>query len=559
MAEIHPAIPEAYGQLKRVRVSRREFLQLATLLGMSAAGAGVLTSRFQKDTLAATGAPADGTLVRGGTWRCAAQLPAIEHPAAVATIEGGNVLRQVSECLSQVGPDNIARPLLLARWQASEDVRTWTLTLRQGIQFNNGDEVTADDVIFTIGQWFDPGVGSSMGLLLAKLGGTHNVEKMNEYAVRLHLQEPDIGVPQLLAHIQGIVLHRDFAGDFLAQPIGTGAFTLESYAEGGLATLARRSNYWRTGLDGQPLPYLDELVYTSMDKDAARAALLADTQDTMFKPRLSDWEALKDAPGLSVWSAGTSHARVLRMRADLEPWSDERVRNALKLCQDRQAIVEYAYAGQGDLSVDAHVAPIHPAYCQKPIPAYDPSGASDLLSDAGHSEGLAVTLSVIEDGVEHLIAQKLQELAAPGGFDITLDAMPASEYWASWTQWPLGITAWAHRPLATTVLRLAYASGADWNETHWSDTEFDSLLLQAESTLGIGERRALMCQIEEIMQQRGPIGHSFWPHAWNITRSEFVNVEGHAAHYDLLTTVRKGGASDAEILDERVYLPSVAR
>jgi hypothetical protein len=63
--------------------------------------------------------------------------------------------------------------------------------------------------------------------------------------------------------------------------------------------------------------------------------------------------------------------------------------------------------------------------------------AGNLLSDADYSEGLAVTLHVIEGGLEHLVAQELQELAAPGGFDITLDPMPSSEYRASSTEVPL--------------------------------------------------------------------------------------------------------------------------
>jgi peptide/nickel transport system substrate-binding protein len=67
------------------------------------------------------------------------------------------------------------------------------------------------------------------------------------------------------------------------------------------------------------------------------------------------------------------------MRADQEPWTDVRVRQALKLCQDRQAILDLSYFGQGDLAIDAHIAPVHPAYCPQPIPKYDPERARDLL------------------------------------------------------------------------------------------------------------------------------------------------------------------------------------
>jgi peptide/nickel transport system substrate-binding protein len=232
------------------------------------------------------------------------------------------------------------------------------------------------------------------------------------------------------------------------------------------------------------------------------------------------------------------------MRVDLEPWTDERVRNALKMCQDREKILQLSFFGQGDLSIDAHVAPVHPAYCEKPIPAYDPEGAKQLLAEAGFPDGLKVTLATKNDEAEPEIAQALKELAAPAGFDITLDITEPDGFWDRWTEVDLGITAWTHRPLDTMVLPLAYIADADgvpvpWNETRWTDEEFTTLLRQAEGTLDIEARREIMCQIEDIMQQRGPIGNSYWKSVWNITRSEFQNIEAHPTSYDLLNKVWK--------------------
>ena len=142
------------------------------------------------------------------------------------------------------------------------------------------------------------------------------------------------------------------------------------------------------------------------------------------------------------------------------------------------------------------------------------------------------------------IAQALKEMAAPGGFDIQLDIMEPSSYWERWSEVDLGITAWTHRPLATMVLALAYTADKDgvpvpWNETRWVDAEFNQLLRQAERTLDVEERRQVMCQIEDIMQQRGPIGFPFWRRVWNITRSEFQNIRAHPTSYDLLYDVWK--------------------
>ncbi|RME51182.1 MAG: hypothetical protein D6790_20245, partial [Caldilineae bacterium] len=309
--------------------------------------------------------------------------------------------------------------------------------------------------------------------------------------------------------------------------------------------LKARPDYWRMGEDGKPLPYLDEIIYVDLDKDAAIAALQAGQVDAMFQPRPQDWQALQGFDAVTISSVSTAQCFLVRVRVDLEPWNDNRVRTALKKCQDRAKILQLAWFGEGDLSIDAHVAPVHPEYCEKPIPPYDPEGARALLEEYAAEKGielpLRVTLATKNDEAEPEIAQALKELAAPAGFDITLDITEPSGYWDRWTEVDLGITSWTHRPLGTMVLPLAYSKEAigNWNETRWTDDEFEDLLRQAEATLDVEARRELMCQIEDIMQERGPIGNSFWKKIWTATRSEFKNVVAHPTSYDLFYEVWK--------------------
>ena len=544
----HPYLPTAYEKLEQGLISRREFVRMATLLGMSA---GVAT------IAAACGAPAGeevaapasetggstGTIVRGGTLTKAMQLQLLDHPARLSWTEGANVVRQIGEYLTETGSDNITRPYLLDRWEASDDVKTWDLYLKQGITFNNGDELTSDDVMFTIGEWLNEDVGSSMFALLSYWGGMQNVEQVDDYHIRLYLETANIGVPEHLYHYPAIILHRDFEGDIVKQPIGTGAFLLEEYAEGERAVLKRREDYWRNGEDGEPLPYLDEIIYVSTDKDAAVAALQSGQVDSMYDPRPSDWQALKDVPGLAVYPASTAQCLLTRVRVDLEPWDDNRVRTALKMAQDRAKNLQLAYFGEGDLSIDAHVAPVHPAYAEKPIPEYDPEGARALLEEYAAEKGielpLQVTLATKNDQNEPELAQVLKEAGAEAGFDITLDITEPNGYWDRWTEVDLGITSWTHRSLDTMVLPLAYTEEAigNWNETRWVDEEFETLLRQAEGTLDVEARRELMSQIEDIMQDRGPIGNSFWKRVWNITHEKFQNIQGHPTAHDFLYEV----------------------
>lgn len=533
----HPALKDLQSELRRDLLTRREFLRLATLLGASSVTAAVLAacgpatrnSAFIDAALTEEPTPPLPAIQRGGVLRSAMPLQSIDHPARLAWVPGANIVRQVAEFLTETGPDNITRPYLLERWEASEDLKTWTLHLRRGIKFNNEEPLTADDVLFNFGQWLDPAVGSSMLGLLGYLGGTQNVEKVDDYTVRLHLQTPNIGVPEHLFHYAAAILPRTFEGDFLRQPVGTGAFMLTEYAEGERAVFKRRADYWRTGQDGLPLPYLDELLYVSLDPEAAITALRSGQVDTTPVVEPAVWQGLKDVPGLLGRSAPSAAAYLLRMRADVPPWNDARVRNVLKLCQDRERILQLAYFGDGELSIDAHVAPIHSAYDPRPILPYDPERARALLTEAGYPDGLRVTLATKNNTAEPGIAQTLKELAAPGGFEIELDITDPNGYWERWTEVDLGITSWGHRPLETMTLRLAYTAGPDgnptpFNETHWVDEEFTALLEEAEGLLDVERRRRVIGRIEDIMQARGPIGNSFWANVRNITRSEFQNI-----------------------------------
>ncbi|HEX6384727.1 MAG TPA: ABC transporter substrate-binding protein, partial [Anaerolineae bacterium] len=365
MEKIHPYIPEAYSLLEQGRVSRREFLRVSTLLGMSAGVATVAAACGAGGQPAPAGeeivepdtdapdvaedageeaAPTTGEIKRGGTFRSSMNLQGLDHPARLSWVEGANIVRQFGEYLTETGVDNITRPYLLENWETNDDVTEWTLHLRQGIQFNNGDELTADDVMFTFGEWLNPDVGSSMlGLLAPVLSGMSDVERVDDYTIRLHLSQANVAIPEFLFHYPAIVLHRDFEGDIIRQPVGTGAFTLEEYAEGERAVFRRREDYWQMGVDGQPLPYLDELLYLSSDKDAGVAALQSGQVDTLYDPRPADWQALRDVNTLTVRPVSTAQSLILRMRVDLEPWDDNRVRTALKMCQDREQIFQLAY------------------------------------------------------------------------------------------------------------------------------------------------------------------------------------------------------------------------
>ena len=231
------------------------------------------------------------------------------------------------------------------------------------------------------------------------------------------------------------------------------------------------------------------------------------------------------------------------MCVDMNPWSDNNVRLALKLCQNREKILALSYLGQGLLGQDTHVYPKHPEYCDKPIPKYDPERAQKLLQEAGYPNGLEVNLAVGSDWTDVVrYAEILKEDAAPAGFKISIQTMPASQYWEKWTEVDLGITPWAHRSLGTMTMTLAYTADAEgkpaaWNETRWVDQEFNQLLAQANGTLNVEERRKIFCKLEDIQMERGSIGIPFWRNVWMVASTKVQGLKAHPGLYMLFNDV----------------------
>jgi peptide/nickel transport system substrate-binding protein len=464
-------------------------------------------------------------------------------------VEPTNIMRQVAEYLTYTDKDNITHPYLLENWQVSDDLKTWTLNLRKGVKFNNGDGFTADDVIFSMNQWLNKDVGSS---LLGMMGGyldPSGIEKIDNHQVKLHLKKAEIAVPEHIFHYPAMILnHRTFEGDFVKAPHGTGPYTLDLYKESERAVLKRRNDYWQQGADGKPLPYMDAFEFVDMGQEMApRIAALQsgeiDMIDLATTGGTAVYKALKDEPRVQVKPIGTAQARVLRMRVDLKPWDDNRVRMALKLCQHREKILSLAYFGQGLQGHDFHVCPKHPEYCEKAVPNYDPQKARQLLKEAGYADGLRVNLAVGSEWTDVVrYAEILKQDAAPAGFNVVLQTMPTSQYWEKWTEVDLGITPWTHRPLGTMVLNLAYINDAQgkpvpWNETNWADPEFSRLLEQANGTLDVDERRQIFCKLEQIQWDKGSIGIAWWQNNWQIVTKRVQNSDPHPTGYMLFNEV----------------------
>ena len=340
---MHPYVPKLLEEVKAGTLDRREFLRTATLLGVSAASSYALLGL--KDPLGKPAAAAGS----GGTVRFSMRIPALEDPHTYSWVADSDCCRQVCDYLTRTGADNVTRPWLLEKWDATEDLRTWTLTLKKGIKWSNGEELVADHVIWNLKRWLDEKTGSSIQGLMSGymlktvetgekdakgnpkksrvLWSDRAIEKVDDHTIRLNCAAPQLAVPEHLFHYPALILHPSSNGKFGVGAIGTGAFSMVEYEVGKKVVLKRRDGYW-----GKPAS-LDavEVIDLGDDPTATVAALAARQVDGMDQAYNEQIPVLKKMDHLQMYQVTTAQTGVARMQVIHDTWKDPRVRKAMRL------------------------------------------------------------------------------------------------------------------------------------------------------------------------------------------------------------------------------------
>jgi len=546
----HAYVPELADGFAAGRIDRRGFLRTACLLGVSASAAYAFAGRIDGAAVAPPVRAQDFPR-RGGELRFAMEVMEITDPAAFAWPQQANVTRWMVEYLTRTGPDNVTLPYLAEGWEASDDLKSWTFTLRREVRWSNGDRFTADDVVANFRRWLDGDRGSSNRSLFDGLGEpvrttgpdgrpkTHvrlrdgAVEKLGEHTVRLNLARPDLSVPESLYNYPAAILHRDFdamGGDLRANPIGTGPYRLAAFQPGEEALLVRRRDgYW-----GEP-PQLDAIRYVDRGRDRRQmlGALIDDQVDGVYEVDVGDLPALEGVAGIQLHSVSTARTGVCRMRVDTAPFDDIRVRRAVQIGADNRALLVHGYDRRGMVAENHHVGPMHPEYATLPAVPRDPGQARQLLADAGYPNGLQLTLAVgnVQGAWEQRVAQVLRQQLRQAGIELRLNVLPPADYARQWTQVPFGMTSWTHRPLGVMALNLGYRSGQAWNETRYANPTFDAKLDTANGLLDPNDRRAVMEQVQRILRDDAVMVQPFWRNQYVATRTRVRGYQSHPTQY----------------------------
>ena len=543
----HPSVPKLEAQLRDGKINRREFLWTATMLGVSASVAYDFAGRVAGRSLLPE---ARAAVPKGGKIRIGMRVFPIEDPHTFSFPAQSNIGRQVYEYLSKTGQDNITRPYLLESWEPSEDIKTWTLNVRRGVTWRNGREFTADDVIWNFQRALRPETGSStLGLMKSylleeyetgetddngkpkkatRLWDANAIERVDSHTVRLNCKVPQLAVPEHLFHYPFGILDPEEDGKFGVGSNGTGAFELVELEVARKAVLRARKDYWGDG------PYVDELHFVNLGEDPATAlAAVASKQvDGLVNAEPALLEAFRQQPHVDVHTVGTATAPTVRVKMTEKPFDDVRIRLALRKSVDSEQALQVAYRGLGVKGAHHLVAPIHPEYAPLPDWQRDVEGARTLLAEAGYPDGIDLTLDVRSEPRWIVdFVQNLKEQWAEAGIRVDLNVMPVPMYLKVWFTTHFGVTNWRHRPLGFMVHSLAYRTGVPWNESGFSNAEFDEVLSKAEMTVDVEKRRALMERLELILQDEGTAVQPFFVGEYTVYDKRVKGFQLHPTLY----------------------------
>ena len=461
---------------------------------------------------------------RGGTFKVLQIEPTVGFNPVLEANNWPEVMRMVYNGLTDYGPNGDLVPGLAKSWTVSPDAETFTFQLFPGVMFQDGKEMTSEDVKFTFEMIADPKVGSP---LIAYVPNLKTVETPNKYTAVFKFNGPNVllmpGISQL-----GILPKHLWAGTepmkskYLAQPIGTGPFILKEWQRSDFLAFEANRNYFRKGH-----PYLDRVIFKVVADAATGIESFKNGElDAVFSqgiPGGLPYAQIRQLvqskpPNIVTTEFPQNQSQNLFMNCAQPPFDNVKVRQAVALAINKELIVRTLLQGFGRPQ-DSIVGDL-PALKWAHDPAikgeYNPAKANQLLDEAGFPRkgGTRFPITILAtEGFRVKLSEALRSMLAQVGIDGTIKSYTWSTYIARIRQdrdtagclWTIFVSRQVDPIIVLDYLSAKNIKQGGSNFTLWNNPAATELIESARTTASPDRRKAMYAQVQKIVAEQAPM------------------------------------------------------
>ncbi len=453
----------------------------------------------------------DGAPRKGGTLTMARD----SEPLTLNPIGAGDngsifMIVQVFDTLVETADAPLPQPALATGWTVSDDAKTWTFALREGVRFSNGDSLTCDDVKFSIDRFANPKVNTSYGGFGAAIAQTECASPTS-FIVKLKAPQGAF-LDYLSTFIPSIVPKALYEkmGDkaFSEKPVGSGPFMVKEWVRGQRLVLERNPYYWKNGQ-----PYLDQIVINYVpDENTRMLKVESDEAQIATEVPYAQIERVAALDHVDVQIENVMAWDAVWFNTRKAPFNDPQVIRALNYATPKEAMLKTLMHGAGDIAnhVIARVKYWDPAVEAYP---YDLAKAKEALAKSSSPQGFALScLIVAGDQFELQQAQILQSEWAKIGVTMEIQAVDTGTIWTRWgsgdencfTFTGAGLSSDALSDDNLAVVFFDFTGGIESFWTGWNNKDAITLVKEADGTIDEEKRKAAFHKLQRLAMAEYP-------------------------------------------------------
>lgn len=434
----------------------------------------------------------DGGVLRIGVVTEATSL----DPITTNNVPSSIIFMQIHDALVTYDKDLNIVPMLATSWSISEDGRTYTFHLRDGVTFHNGEPFRAEDVVYAFTTGADPSYKSQW---LGRFQQIEDIHAVDDLTVELTLAAPNAAFIDQITYfgIPSSKAHKELGGDgYAIAPVGTGPFKFVSWRRNDELVLERNDAYWLTK------PNLAGVKFRAIpERSVAAVELESGGIDVAMSLNADDVTRLENSTEIDVGTTPTLSYYYVAMNNQTGPFSDVRVRKAVQYALPMNELVDTIFGGVGAIRAYTTMAPGSPAYDESinaDIPTYDPEKAMSLLAEAGYPNGFSSIIYTPSDSNRRQLAELVQAALSLVNINMEVRAVELGTlipltYSGETPMWILGWTSgtdpnnYSYEMFYSTPDAWA-TSSSTYNTSRYSNPETDALMKRAREMTDMAQR-----------------------------------------------------------------------